>query len=153
MTKTTKIIFTISLILNLALIGVIAGGVYKKAKRHMPPAELSLSSREMMRENIENSKKTMRADFKKMKQHRDDLEDIMLADSFDIEAYNMVVERILDAKDRIAREKSVVMGKTLAQLPLAERKKFAGHVLRSLSHKHGKKPPFDRDGRGPEKDG
>jgi Spy/CpxP family protein refolding chaperone len=152
MTKTTKIIFTLSLIANLALFGIIAGNFYKRVQRHMPPAELSPKSQQILEDNIKASKETMRPDFKKMKQFHEELKEIMTAENFDIEAYNMAVERILNAKDRFARQKAVVMGRTLAQLPPDERKKFSEHVVRSFSPKHGRKHRPDREGRPPEND-
>lgn len=137
MSKTIKIIFTLSIALNLALAGVVAAGVYKKMKWHKPPVELSEKSRQIMKEGFKSSKEEMRARFKEMKKTRDELNNIMTAEIFDIEAYNKTAEKILDSKDEFARKKAKVMGNTLSELSQEERKKLSRYVLQSFSHKSG----------------
>lgn len=143
MTKTMKIIFTLSILINLVLIGAVGGNFYKHHKKHgLPiPKELSVESRAKLEENMKQSRGEMREQFKALKKNHEVLQNIVSAEQFDHEAYKVAVNKILDAKDELGRQKAEMMGNVLSELSLEERKKLSAKLLKSLSFKHGRKGP------------
>jgi Spy/CpxP family protein refolding chaperone len=144
MTKKVKIIFTLSLILNLMLLGLIGGKIYKKTSYHRD-IEISDSSRDIIRQNIKEAKENVRAQFKQMRAYKDELETIITADQFDINAYNDVIGKMLALKSDISVSRAESMGKTLSELPKEDRLKLSDRFLRSLSSHdphHAKKSHF-----------
>ena len=143
MTKTMKIIFTLSILINLVLVGVVSGSLYKRHKKHAPPIpkELSTEIRAKLEGNIKESRGKMREQFKELKQSHEVLQRIVTAEQFDIDAYNESVNKILDAKDEISKQKAEMMGNILSELSLEERKKISEKLVKSLSYKTGRKGP------------
>lgn len=139
MRKTIKIIFTLSVLLNLVLLGVICGGFYKVNRWHDSDLNVSEQSRVVIKTNMLESRAQMRESFQEVRKYNAQLKEIMEAENFDPQAYDAVIEKILTTKAAVSRQKAEAMGKTLAILPLEDRRKFSSKVLRILSHKHGKR--------------
>ena len=79
MTKAMKVIFTLSILINLVLIGVVGGGFYKHHKRHTPPVpkELNAESRAKLENNMKVSREKMRAQFQELKNQHNELTDLI----------------------------------------------------------------------------
>ena len=149
MKKSMKIIFTLSILLNLALVGAVGGQTYKRYQWHQPPAELGEQSRDVMRQKMKAAREDMRAQFQKMREHHQALKDIISAPEFDTQAYDAGIEKILGIKDDIAHHKAAVMGQILSELSQEERQKMSGRLLHSLSgkpSKHRRSHRKDRQG-------
>ena len=141
MTKTMKIIFTLSILINLVLIGVVGGSFYKHHKKyaHPIPKELSAESRAELEDDMKASREKMRAQFKELKKYHGELRSVVTAEEFDIDAYNESVDRILDTKDEMGKQKAEMMGNILSKLSLEERRKVSERFLKSFTHKYGRK--------------
>lgn len=145
MKKSIKIIFTLSLLLNLILMGVVGGGLYKKYERHTLPSEFGENVRSTLKENVKKSRQEIRAQFKEMRQYSEALKEIINAPEFDQEAYKAITGKILEGKDRVARQKADVMGNTLAELSQEERQEISAHIIKRLGPKHGRKHKRGKD--------
>lgn len=146
MTNTIKIIFTISVLVNVLLVGFVAGSAYRQQTQWKDvKTELSDKGHDIVQKNLVKSREDMREKFKEMKKHHTALKKIVEAPEFDQEAYDQTIEHILRNKDEMARFKAEAMGKTLAELPPEERKKLSGRMLKSLSGKGGGRKNRDSD--------
>ena len=145
MKKTIKIIFTLSLLLNIALIGVVLGGVYKRHKWHQPPIELSEKSQKILKDNFQQSRMQMKESFDQIRADSRELQNIITAETFDREAYNEVVSKILENKDALAHAKADSMGDVLSRLSAEERQKISKRLVRGLSQAGAGKHFKDKD--------
>lgn len=147
MSKCIKIIFTISLLLNLALIGVVGGGVWKRWNHPMPFQEASDETRALFKQAFENNRDAMRADIDALRTARPALEKIITAQDFNRAAYDAEINTILKVRSGMEQRRAQVLGDILAQLPAAERQKIAPKMLEKLTDdqpreyrgRHGKK--------------
>lgn len=137
MSKKIKIIFTLSFLLNILVLGVLLGGAYKMKNWH-DPSSFSESTREVMRENIRMNRADMRQDFNKIREYKKDLKHIMTAEKFDKIAFEEKINQVFEIKNVISQRKAQTLSKTLSQLPQEERKAFSSHVLGQLMGKHPK---------------
>ncbi len=153
MRRRVKIIFTISVLLNVVLIAM-ALGTYFRFHRDMPPMPdmLSAQSRQVLSDTFKQGREEIGPLFGNMKAERAKVETILTADDFDAQAYDAAVSQMLDAREAITRKKAEIMGRAMAQLPAQERQKFTGYFLDKLEgrypHKGGPRRIHDRgDGR------
>ncbi|HPF78404.1 MAG TPA: periplasmic heavy metal sensor [Alphaproteobacteria bacterium] len=154
MTKRIKIIFTLSVLLNILLAGVVAGHFIQKDRYHRPPMELDQQTREKMKASFEKSREEMREFFQEMRKQRDALDEIISAPEFDRAAYDTAVSDILESKGEIVRKKAVMMGGMLSDMSVEERRKMAPFIVRGLTSDRSKPPHKrgqERGGRNPEK--
>lgn len=134
MTKTIKLIFTISVLLNVLLLGFIGGTIHKKRSYWKDvKVELSEEGRDVIKKNMKASRQEMQKKFQSMKKNHSTLKKIIEAPEFDQDAYEKAVDVVLNSKDEMMRHRAQSMGKTLAELSLVERKKLSSRMLQSLS--------------------
>lgn len=137
MRKTLKIIFTVSLLLNLVLIGVGAGAAYKmRANFALSPQPVSTEVRQKLKRSMKENRAEMRPLFKQMKENKKELRTILTAEEFDASAYRKSMENILDVKDKVARQRAVSMEKVLAELSPSERQKISERFLKRMDGNH-----------------
>lgn len=140
MSKNIKIIFTLSFLLNIILVGVVLGGVYKKRSFHVNHlAEVSPQTREIFKKHISKNRSEMQKHFEQLKGHKQDIKNIIIAEKFDEQAYSDKMDQILAIKNTMVTQKAKTLGQTLSKLSQEERKEMSTHVLRKFSGKrHGK---------------
>jgi len=137
MSKNIKIIFTLSFLLNIILVGIILGGIYKpKRSNYFDKASVSSEVREVFKKNMHQNREEMRNSFKEIKAYKDELKAIIIAEKFDEVAYSNTMKKIRDVKNLMSESKAQSLGKTLSTLSQEERKQAANLVLRKLSKKH-----------------
>ncbi len=135
MSKKIKIIFTLSFLLNIILVGILLGGSYKMQKKHHSfPKDPHIQ--EVMKSNMKKNKVHMVENFKKIRGYRDELKSIIIAEDFNQEAFEVKMSQILAVKNVISGRKVQTLGNTLSELSLEERKEFSGFVLSRLTDKH-----------------
>jgi Asp-tRNA(Asn)/Glu-tRNA(Gln) amidotransferase A subunit family amidase len=144
MTKTIKIIFTLSILLNVVLIGLVGGCYYKKFKRQSY-SHFGFTQNEMVAEKMEKSREEMREKYKKMRDQLEALESLIVEPEFNQDKYSQAVEGIIDTKNDMARRKAMLMGEVLSDMSLEERQKMSKNITRSLSWRH-------KEGRGSSRD-
>lgn len=137
MSKRMKIIFTLSLLLNLVLIGVGAGMFYRFTMEGPVPGDMTPEARHFMARTFQEGRDRVRPLIGDIKEKRKRVEEIMVADEFDLDAYNIAVSEMMASRDKIARKRAEIMGEALVDLPAADRKRLAKHMLDGLT---GKRP-------------
>lgn len=150
MNRRIKLVFTISLLLNIVLISVGAGMAYKM-RRDLPfPHEMSPEAQNFMARTFQQGREEVKPLIDDTRAKRQIVESILIAPDFDRAAYNKAADAMLDARDRISRKKADIMGRALVDLPAPDRQKFANRILDGLEgRKGGKGKHFCK----PEKDG
>lgn len=133
-----KVIFTLSFLLNIVLLGVLLGGLYHH-KKPRPPFPETAAIKEEMHKNIRANRADMHRDFKKIKEYKKELKEIIVAEEFDESAFQKKMDDILNVKNVISKRKAVTFGKTLSALSLEDRQVFSRHVLGALHGKQHKK--------------
>lgn len=152
MSKRMKVIFTLSLIANILMIAVGAGLFYRFTKDQVPIAgDMSPEARHFVARTFQEGREKVKPLFEQVKQQRPKVEAIILADEFDRAAYDREVDKMLDIRDQISRERASVMGEALADLPQADREKFARRALDGLEgrkpHRKGFHQKYMKDGK------
>ena len=136
MTKIIKIIFTLSLLLNLTFIGFVSADYYKKSQH----SEISKIMDERTRDivsKLKPSRSELKERMQSIRKDRALLKGIISAEEFDLNAYQNTIDKIMDQKDEMARARAQKMGKTLSQLSQEDRISLSNHMLKRLSgHKN-----------------
>lgn len=139
MSKKIKVIFTLSFLFNIILIGVLVGGFYKTQRKHYFYPE-NPRIQKVMKSNMEKNKVDMTESFKQMRGYKDELKSIIIAHDFDRVAFEEKMNQILAIKNDMSTRKAQTLGKTLSELSQEERKELSAFVLRRLTdRRHGKK--------------
>ncbi len=140
MTKAVKIIFTVSILLNLLLVGAFAG-LALKHRSHQPwhevKNEMAPETQHLMAKAYQDSRREMGVAIKDMRKGRDDLVKIMSAEEFDPEAYDVAMAKIVKARAEMGAKRMEATKEMAAQLPQSERKKLAQKFKRFGDRKHG----------------
>ena len=129
-----KIVLILSLILNVALIGVVGGFAYKKHKFHKSwdhkshKHKLSDDTREKMSAVFRENKADMKTAFKNMRQAQEELVEILSAPVFDQAAFEQVTATLKEQKLKMIDWKMDMTAKVAAELTPEERQKMAGHL-------------------------
>lgn len=135
MKKSHKIFFTISVILNLVLMGVIAGHAMKKA-HEMPWFELretlAPQTQELMKNMFEAKKDIIRSHWHTLKEKKKALSAVVTAEQFDENAFNIAMQDWQAFNTQVTEGKKGSLSTLLKQLPQEERMKLSEHVVRIL---------------------
>lgn len=145
--KTSKIIFTISILLNLVFLGFVGSHEYKKSQHHNFTNNIHEKSKGIIRQNLDISEDERRQKMKEVQQKRQALKDIVTAPEFDLVQYNKITEELLAQKDQMERKKAAALGQAMVDLSQEERQELSTHLL---SKKGNKKERYkDRNGQRP----
>lgn len=138
LSKRMRVIFTLSLVLNVLFLAVGAGLLYKFCRDDIRiPPNMSPEARHFMARTFQEGREQVKPLIAEVKAQREVVRDIITAEEFDPAAYQEAVEPMLETRDRISRQRAEIMGKALSELPLADREKFVDRILDGLE---GKKP-------------
>ena len=97
MSKKIKILFTISVLLNVILIGLVAGHSVKRWSDHpMERAmkEMSPEGRHIVARKLQSAFRYGRDEMKKMRATKKELKNILMAEEFDAEAFEEAAEKM-----------------------------------------------------------
>ncbi len=160
MKKSVKIIFTLSIILNLLLLGIIGGHAYriKNKPRAWDEVKQSLApeTNKVFKEAFKGKGKDIWRFSKDVKQRKQALKEVIVAEEFDSVAFDAAARDLLTLKEAFSDRKVKFMEGVLSQLPQEERVKLADHMVEKLfgkslrkkggKHKHGEDVSPARDG-------
>jgi uncharacterized membrane protein len=135
MRKTTKILFTASILLNIALLGALGGKVYKDAKRHpwkLVKEELSPESRNIVARNFRATHRQMWQTHKEGQALRKKMDKILKAEEFDEEAFRKNAEKIAKLKEKMNKARLDSMVDLAKTLPYEDRVKIADKMARAM---------------------
>lgn len=133
MSKTTKLFFTLSVLLNLSLVGIVGGHALRQAQEgdwgSFASEDLSPETRQIMRQVYKDKYQEiwdMRADLRRKK---GDLKDVIFAEEFDVKAFKKAASEIKKQNDRAFESRIDSFTKVLQKLPKAEREKLAQRTI------------------------
>lgn len=144
-----KLIFTISVLLNIVFVGVGAGMLYKFCRDVPIPGDMSPDARNFVARTYQQGRADVRPLIDEVKARKKKVESILLADQFDAKAYDAAIDEVLETQGKIARHRANTMSKALTELSVDDRKKFSKSILEGLTpgrrggHKH--KRDWDKD--------
>ena len=133
MSKKFKIILTVSVVLNLLFAGAGVAMMHKKLSHFKPPEEvanLSPESRNIVARNFQEARKDIKNSFKKSKQTRRDIVEILRAKEFDAQAYAAAVQSLKDTQGQIIERKMQMLKELSAELPLEDRAKISDRFIK-----------------------
>lgn len=130
MRKNIKIFLTVSILLNVFLIGIVAGGFLNHGIKgdFLRDSRLSPESQNIVARSMSDARQNARDDLRAAKAARREMTNILKERDFDAEAYDAVMERVLTAQDKIARSHMEAMGKIAQELSPEERAVFAQDI-------------------------
>lgn len=142
MSQKIKIIFTLSFLLNILLIGFIGGQVYQKNQKHDFKHNISAQSQALLEKNMKQHKQVMKKDMRHLKSIKTELRNIVEEDDFDKEKFIAKMNILLEGKHNLSQKKAAHIAQTLEQLPKQDRlvifkrlmHKFGGKKRRSPKH-------------------
>lgn len=141
MTRRMKLVFTLSFLLNIVLIGAGAGLYYRYHEDGPMPPDMSPKAREFLSGTYKSGREEMKPLIDEIKERRGRVEDILTAETFDRAAYDAAVASLLDQRDVIGRKKADIMGRALADLPAEDRRAFARQIVEGLTgHRSHRRP-------------
>lgn len=150
MNKRMKMIFTVSILLNIVFIGVGAGMLFKYCQDIPIPGTMSPDARNFVARTYQNGREAVKPLITEVKARREKVEDILESDNFDRKAYDAAVDELLETQGKIARHRADTMGKALTELSDEDRQKFSKEIINGLTpgrprHRGGHKD-WKRDG-------
>ncbi|MCK5384886.1 MAG: periplasmic heavy metal sensor [Alphaproteobacteria bacterium] len=136
MSKLAKIIFTLSLILNVLFLGLVAGRVYHEANRQRPwdktKEALAPETREVLKTTFKEKKKEIIPLFKDVHKKKEAMKAIIIAPEFDGEAYDALVGEFKELNSKFMEHRSATIKSIFLQLPQEERAKMAHHTVERM---------------------
>jgi Spy/CpxP family protein refolding chaperone len=151
MSKAAKIFFTLSILINVALGGVILGHIYKQFKESdfgQIRGDVSPETRQIMRQVYKDKHKEIRAMRVDMREKKDDLKKVIGADEFDEDKFEDAAEKLKKQNEKAFDSRVDTFAKVLSKLKADERKKMASMTADILAghrkwdkSKHPPPPP------------
>lgn len=150
MSKTLKIIFTLSLLLNLVLVGT-GIGYSHKYMRKMPlhfsemKKDISPEAQAVMKTHFDEGKEEFITMMREARQKKKVISNILQAREFDEQAYDTAVADMLETKARIEARKAERMKQMFTSLPSADRQKMAQNYAKRMEEKgHKYRQKYDK---------
>jgi len=141
MNRRMKLIFTISLLLNIVFVGVGAGLLYRYCQDIPIPGTMSPDARNFVARTYQNGREEVKPLITEVKARKKAVEDILQSGNFDRKAYDAAVNDLLETQGKIARHRADTMGKALDELSPEDRQKFSKEIINGLTpgrrHKGG----------------
>lgn len=136
MSKKLKILFTISVLLNLAFIGIVVGHGLKRY--HDSPwqefrQQLSPETQAVMRKTFEDKKDRIFSAIRTMREKKKNLVGIISAPEFNVQAFDAAVQDWQGFNQKMMQGKMETFKGILTQLPQGERQKLARRFVDVLT--------------------
>lgn len=130
MSKKMKIIFTLSVVLNVLLIGLVAGKAVHSFRGHHDPVEkiakdMSPEGRHIVARTMQNAFREGRDKMKEMRKTKDEMKKIITADEFDPDAFEAQAEKMHGMFAEMGQKRIEVTKELASQLSKEDRVKLA----------------------------
>jgi uncharacterized membrane protein len=156
MSKTTKLLFTLSIVANVLLLGAAGGMAFKDYKANVVWREannqMSSEGREMMRTSFDRMHSEMTPLFNDMRESREALKQVLAQEKFDPTQFDLAAQNYRNIRRQMAEKMSDVTKQLASNLPPEDRQTMADHLVRGFDSK-GKKGSWRCDKSGPRKPG
>ena len=141
MSRTIKILFTLSVVLNFVLLGLAAG--YLMRDMHSGPweeasKELSPESREMVSTMFEKMHVDAKPIMDEMKEARQDLKKVMMTEEFNEKEYDRCINRMRDLRQKMGEKFAATTKDVVVSLPPMERQRMAEKFLSGFDWKNAR---------------
>lgn len=146
MSNNMRMIFTISIILNVLLIGWAAGMAYKHYTYNpmqKMQAEMSPEARNIVARTMQKAFREGREEMKKARAVKKDIKAILSAPEFDAEAFDAKAKTLSEIMRGMGQRRIEVTKELASQLSAADRKVLSERFSRGF-HGHDKKTGKDR---------
>lgn len=145
MTRTVKILFTISVLLNVLLLGASAGLALKMSHKpwHKMPDNLSPETQNLMERSFQESRNEMQPTIEDMKEARADLARVFSAPSFDEAQFDRAVDQMMTAQRQLMQKRFEATKEMAQQLSQEEREKLAEVLSKPFGGFHHSKRMYD----------
>lgn len=142
--KNLKIIFTISILLNVAFIGVFIGGSFKMRHHFSNQIEnLSPEAQHLIKRTMQENRNERRQNFRAMRNAHDDVQDAIQAQEFDEDLFLEKMENMARLRDSGFEKRVKSAAEILKQLDYEDRKNLSGRLLMG-PEREGKPPPHHK---------
>ncbi len=139
MNRHLKIFFTLSLLLNITLIGVVAGAAYKRWDDDGPRFSESRDPQfnHKMAKSMMEARKGQEPLFKEMRAAKGEINKVLAADMFDEAAFHAASEKMYAAQAAMFKARNEAMLNMAKDMSAEERKELAAH-MKAMSERHEK---------------
>lgn len=137
MSKSIKIIFTISIVLNVLLLGAMAGQTFhklgdRKDRLERMTQEMSPEGRHVVAKTMQKAFRDGRDKMRSMRQSKQDVKDILGAEEFDAEAFESAASKMQEMMIKAGDRRIQVTKELAEQLSQEDRKQLAGHFAKGF---------------------
>lgn len=140
MTKTLKVIFTISVLLNIAFVGLVSGHHAKKMKKWEAfHSELAPETHELIKATLKNKHDIIRQKRKMEREKLAVISGVLNAEEFDEAKFKDAIEDWREFQNGVIEGKTDTMIRIASELPQAERQKLSKRFVHVLSGRDGRK--------------
>ncbi len=137
LSKRVKILFTLSFLLNVLLIGFVIGQTIGNRPNHREINEISPASQAYLQETMKKSREDTRTQKKEVRQLQKQLRGLIEQEEFDTEQFKNMIAQLNDQKFKMSQHRAEKMTETLAKLPVSDRKIVFNKMMQG-GHKKGK---------------
>ena len=142
MSRRIKILFTLSVLLNIVFIGVAVGTVYKMSQKwdnHLDRkiGHLSPEMQDKIRASLWESRDEIRDLIQEGRQAKESMKDAINAEEFDVAAYDAASQQLIDLRAKAMLLRTNKTKEFIKDLPVSERRQMAGHLMRHHGRSKG----------------
>lgn len=140
MSKNLKILFTLSIILNVLLLGAGGGFAFKEMQEkpwRMMKVQMSPEGRERMSAHYEAMRDDMAPLFAEMRKSREQMKEIMASQNFSMNEYDAITKHIRVLRQQIGDKMNAATRQLVVDMPPNDRQKMADHFVRGFGGRHG----------------
>ena len=146
MSRRLKILFTISILLNLLLIGSHVGMAVKHHYGHARVyADLSPETQSLVARAFQAAREEMSKTHGEFKKVRGDIDKILSTKEFDKEAYTEALTRMQDVQQKMTAQKIKIIADLMAEVPPQERQTLSHRVMRMFDKERPRRRKFSHD--------
>lgn len=150
MSRAIKVIFTVSILGNLFLLGIVGGHIYRTATPRVEAwkdfrKDLSPDTRDLMRQKFKGGRKDVVGIVRDVRQKRKALEGVFTAEKFDPQEYDRIAQELSSLGQKIAQQKLRIFRELAMELPQEERIKISKKLASVIVGRHGGKHGYKKE--------
>ncbi len=156
MKKNVKILFTLSVLLNVVFLGATSGMAFHewqkspwhKVRNDMAKNEVSPQSQDMLKQRFGKMHQEMEPLFSEMRKNREEMRVLLQKNDFDAVRFDLVTQNYRKLRRQMSERMSDATKQLAAQLPAQDRQKMADQFVRGFGWKYagGRKGGCDHGG-------
>lgn len=143
MSKNIKILFTLSVITNILLLGLLGGFGIKELREHQEPWEIakadgmSPTSQEMMQQHIEKARAELKPVYDDMNRTRAQIKSILAQREVDMKKFESSMKHMRELRQEMSERMGNATKEMLVKMPVDERQKMAERLIHGFAWKKG----------------